>query len=1138
MSSPSYRDYYRDEHGVKRVKFFHQSSEPPQVHTEDSQEVHTSKAFKVPLSTKQWTSHGVESSVLPETANFRKSLEAVVGPVNDHQVISLLTKSKGDVQTAINLFFDSTQTSDGDADIAIEPQAAGKQLPEVSQQNQANHSFTERHTDSSTDDIVTIHRSKSPPPAPRSSSNVSPTSLGLYKNWSKRFMGSFQAEIWATRSGRNFAQYEERLQIKRDYANPANILQAGNYSKEDYIVRVVNSKGEDFARLGEADAKIVSVLIDTRVCHFTATTIYAPDWVQIGDYMIIQINVFLLPTAFVKDIVPPSEYPNSGYAALGKRPMSGKKKSMAMFDNSRENVDEKIMRMRQLGITKLFAKLGMIEVSSEAVESGDMPSQTSTNSDEDDGQQVDQDQLDYLYKRAEPPDTQLEPYDPPDTFKLTLRPYQKKGLRWMIQKETPEEDLQTDDSDEPINPLWQSIVWPSQLELASDELDPQDSGAKSKPEPSSCFYVNAYSGELSLEFPRQKKTVLGGILADEMGLGKTISTMSLIHSNPYKSRGEQQPPNFAFKTTLVVAPMSLLAQWESEVHHSSQPGSMKVLVYYGIDAAVDVRKLLCQSSEPPDIMITSYGTLLSEYSRLVEFRKQAENKIDSDWREDPTLQLFGLYSVKFYRIVLDEAHNIKNRNTKTSKACYDLEAEKRWVLTGTPIVNKLEDLYSLIKFLRVEPWNEFSFWKAFITTPFQSKGYVKALKVVQSVMEPLVLRRTKDMKQADGTPLVQLPAKTITIQKIKFSDDEKDLYSWIFAKVRSSFDKSLTKGSVMKSYTAILTQIMRLRQACCHPSLVWQMSRFDAEQDEDIAGASDISNMLELEDKDMKETLARFESSKEPEEERELSSYNIEVIKNIIDGSAHECAICTTEPIPVENQAVTGCFHVSCLTCLLEHIEFQENKGETPRCHTCRETISKNNIFQVVRKHSADGSENVTLKRYRKSNQSVKVTALVHDLRINQDGAKAVVFSQFTSFLNIIQEELLRQGFDTLRFDGTMSQRARAETLEQFSSSKKATVLLISLKAGGVGLNLVCARHVYMMDPWWSYAIESQAIDRIHRMGQISDVRVIRFIVEGTVEERMLKIQDRKKFLASTLGMSEAERKAQRLDDIKMLFEE
>lgn len=134
-------------------------------------------------------------------------------------------------------------------------------------------------------------------------------------------------------------------------------------------------------------------------------------------------------------------------------------------------------------------------------------------------------------------------------------------------------------------------------------------------------------------------------------------------------------------------------------------------------------------------------------------------------------------------------------------------------------------------------------------------------------------------------------------------------------------------------------------------------------------------------------------------------------------------------------------------------------------------------------------------------------------LRKENPRMKSVVFSQFTSFMTLIEPALDKANMQFLRLDGSMAQKARAAVLNEFRDTKKFTVLLISLKAGGVGLNLTTAKRVFMMDPWWSFAVEAQAIDRVHRMGQEDEVRVYRFIVKDSVEERMLKVQERKKFM-------------------------
>lgn len=118
-----------------------------------------------------------------------------------------------------------------------------------------------------------------------------------------------------------------------------------------------------------------------------------------------------------------------------------------------------------------------------------------------------------------------------------------------------------------------------------------------------------------------------------------------------------------------------------------------------------------------------------------------------------------------------------------------------------------------------------------------------------------------------------------------------------------------------------------------------------------------------------------------------------------------------------------------------------------------------------------------------------------------------------------------------------MAQKARAAVLNEFTEKKGFTILLLSLRAGGVGLNLTSAGRVFMMDPWWSFAVEAQAIDRVHRMGQEAEVQVKRFVVKESVEERMLKVQERKKFIATSLGMmNDEEKKLQRIEDIKELL--
>ena len=408
-----------------------------------------------------------------------------------------------------------------------------------------------------------------------------------------------------------------------------------------------------------------------------------------------------------------------------------------------------------------------------------------------------------------------------------------------------------------------------------------------------------------------------------MGLGKTIEMLSLIHSHksdpaPKSPWPASRPPKvqhasseveLAPCTTLVVAPMSLLAQWQSEAEKSSAPGSMKTLIYYGTDKNVNLQ-VLCSGTNAdsaPNLVITSYGTVLSEFSSIYS---------GGDSRGDSG----GLYSVKFFRVILDEGHHIKNRASKTARACYELSAQHRWVLTGTPIINRLEDLFSLVRFLRVEPWSNFSFWRTFITVPFESKDFIRALDVVQTVLEPLVLRRTKDMKQSDGTPLVPLPVKRVIIEEIELSKQEREVYNHILMRAKRTFTSNVEAGTVMKAYTTIFAQILRLRQSCCHPALVRrkEVAADELEEADALNASTSFSDDIDLQD-----LINQFTATEEEEgRAKNPNIYGTHVLKQISEEAEQECPICSEEKMV--DMVVTGCFHATCKRCLQDHIEVSD----------------------------------------------------------------------------------------------------------------------------------------------------------------------------------------------------------------------
>lgn len=938
-----------------------------------------------------------------------------------------------------------------------------------------------------------------------------------------RYIGAFGAEGWATQSGWNLLKWGDAVKIERQKSQVqkshlSNRINAAAARRPDVIVRFTDSNGKEIGRLTKDTANWVSSLIDQKICKFEATCVYAPERLRTNDTVLLQVRCFMLRSCFF----------GRGFQVSDNR-------STGLFEQA-ETMEERDLRLRQVALVKLFEKIDLVPSRSssaaahnprqgllQAAEmdenkekdqaktpSQDNPSSSGANSDDnEDGQELEQDQLDALYKKAQTFDFNTPEAEPAETFKLTLRPYQKQSLHWMMAKEKDERNKEREMS---MHPLWEEYLWP--VKDCDDKDLPQVAGQHA-------FYLNPYSGDLSLDFPRQEQHCLGGILADEMGLGKTIQMLSLIHSHkssvaipePESSvNGLRRLPSGQGRTTtidapfttLVVAPMTLLDQWKSESEKASVEGTLKTIVYHGTDKNLDLPALCCEANgaNAPNVIITSYGVVLSEFSQIIsKHGDRAGHR--------------GLFSLNLFRIILDESHHIRNRQSKTARACYEISAEHRWVLTGTPIVNRLEDLFSLVRFLRVEPWSNFSFWRTFITVPFESKNYLRALDVVQTVLEPLVMRRTKDMKTPNGEPLVPLPPKIIEIVDIELSEVERAVYDYVFTRAKRTFNANVEAGTVMKAYTSIFAQILRLRQTCCHPTLV-RRQEIVADEEEAAAAADAASGLAD--DMDLQSLVERFTAS--TDDAADSNAFGAHVLTQIRDEAANECPICAEEPM-IE-QTVTGCWHSACKKCLLDYIKHQTDRHEVPRCFQCRETINSRDLFEVVR-HDDDPDDarlgqgtRISLQRLGVNSSSAKIVALLkhlRELRRENPTIKTVVFSQFTSFLSLIQPHLSRANMHFVRLDGTLSQKVRAAVLNEFRESKKFTVLLISLKAGGVGLNLTSASRVYMLDPSWSFSVESQAIDRVHRMGQEDEVKVYRFIAKDSVEERMLKIQLRKQFM-------------------------
>ncbi|KAJ2791376.1 hypothetical protein H4R20_006873, partial [Coemansia guatemalensis] len=319
--------------------------------------------------------------------------------------------------------------------------------------------------------------------------------------------------------------------------------------------------------------------------------------------------------------------------------------------------------------------------------------------------------------------------------------------------------------------------------------------------------------------------------------------------------------------TLIVCPLSTMGNWEEQVATHVRARSLSVHAYHGHARCKNPKKL-CHY----DVVLTTFNVLQAEYRRetqqlLVEDHGPEENDpsriVDSSSEEESSTKLFQvpedpyvspLLAVRWHRVVLDEAHNIKERRTISSIAAYSLHAERRWCLTGTPIQNRLDDLYSLLRFLHVTPMDNWRVWLTYIGAPFHKniraltedgerleEGNIGANRV-QRLMQSICLRRMKQQIDAKtNRTMIELPPKFETVRWLELADGERRLYNMAEEMARNKFSNMSRNGTLLKNYIHILKIILRLRQLCTHPRL-WSDEKWHEAQtllaDNAVAGSA------------------------------------------------------------------------------------------------------------------------------------------------------------------------------------------------------------------------------------------------------------------------------------------------------------
>ncbi len=426
----------------------------------------------------------------------------------------------------------------------------------------------------------------------------------------------------------------------------------------------------------------------------------------------------------------------------------------------------------------------------------------------------------------------------------------------------------------------------------------------------------------------------GGCLADDMGLGKTIQTLALLQKN------KEDAAAIGGKTTsLLIMPTSLIYNWLNEGHKFT-PG-LRMMVHTGA-----FRYKSAEVFGNYDVVVTTYGI----------------SRID--------VELFKAFFFDY--IILDESQNIKNPSSKAYQAVRQLKARHKLILSGTPVENTVNDLWTQMSFINPGLLGNQQFFVNEFVTPIEKKKDEDKARKLQALIKPFVLRRTKEQVATE------LPPKTEHLFYCQMSEEQAEVYEKVKSEYRNELLQSLEDGTYAQTQMQVLQGLIKLRQLANHPRMLNEAYEGDSGKFENV----------------------------------------IHTLDNVLEG-----------------------------------------------------------------------------------------------------GHKVLIFSQFVKQLTIYRQYFDQHHIAYTYLDG--STQNRGEVVQRFQQDKKIQVFLISIKAGGVGLNLTEADYVFILDPWWNPAVEQQAIDRTHRIGQTKNVFIYKFITKDTVEEKILTLQQRKLSVARALITTE-----------------
>ncbi|KAF2227112.1 SNF2 family N-terminal domain-containing protein [Elsinoe ampelina] len=666
----------------------------------------------------------------------------------------------------------------------------------------------------------------------------------------------------------------------------------------------------------------------------------------------------------------------------------------------------------------------------------------------------------------------------------------------------------------------------------------------------------------------------GGILADMMGLGKTVEALASVVRG--KARDfDKASAGLGGKTTLVVVTPSLATQWYEEIGvHCNTDDTRRGIGGYMVYRHREWRdrKHPLRDLAKNDIIITTY----EEVAKSFPLEEPPEEMTDHDerqkWWDDYFQKHKGhLHRMNFRRVIIDEAHLMRNPDTRKSRAVRVLVGKYRWCLTGTPFTNGVQDIWSLLDFIGTPDLESYDMFKARYL-----KADEQATTDLNNILGKCMLRRSHG-DRLFGARLIALPQASQMQLVCHFNPVEREIYDIIEAAFKRRMQEAMkTHGLMFSRNNSYFAMVTRLRQLTAHPLLI-QSTMLDLLERKDLrklraaidehgvmlqdkkegkALMTKIKLLLRASYKTKKRTRKNAVDSAAPappaaegtgsiaQEENLGSRYgqrtnfnqlieNLQRDHDIVTRAAlGHCEYCKKKATTPQ---ITECCHIYCQQCLVD-LQVEAASDGLDRA-VCAVGKCKAQYNFVVPFDNEEFSKLVTLKKTvrKTSGGRIKKTDLPAGIVSWMDkgdlvpsaktkavktqivewfeqypSSKIIVYTQWTTMIKILANMCDIEEWKCVRFFGAMTPEARTRAINRFETEDDLKIMICSLQCGGLGLNLTAASKVIVVDAWWNNAVEEQAFARCYRIKQTQETHLLQLSVFNTIDDRIAEVKDRK----------------------------